>query len=169
MYHKHRRLICRLANQLSAGALTPDDLISVGHEAFVRAFDRWDRKRHFCSWLFIIVRNAMLDEVMSCRRYAKRHSSLDNRISNISKAVAPRSDSPAYLAERAERMAALSNEARDVLDMIVKSPGELLSIPLAQRKALRRAARQQMMERGMSPEQFRLVFSELRAFYRDLY
>lgn len=161
LFTKHKRLIYALAHNIAKTYhCDVEELIGVGHLAFMRAAMKMDQRgTRFSTLLYTASRNAMLTEA---KRYVKRRClRLDeiapqHRIAKPYRTTDPRKD-------LMERFRAVSKEGREILHILLHVPEELIGCsPGCSPKHMRGTLRRYLRRQGWSHNRIWKTFRELK-------
>lgn len=144
-YDKYKRMILSLAYAMKkrfphGGEM--DDLIGVGNLAYVNALRKQDGRASFCTYLHIVVKNAMMNHA---QRNVKTHA-MKKEIQYPDLIHARTHHTKDGRNQFLDRIKSMSNEAREVIKILLYVPEELFgcipgACPRNQRGALRRYLR----------------------------
>lgn len=123
MYEDHVNLLRKIAHQFKHSGMEFEDLMGVANEAYVFASRSFDKSReiNFSTFLYTHVKNDLINAVIkNHRRWCERTEMESiNLAGNVSY-------SPETRVCFLSHLRSLSNEAQEVLKMVLSSPSDLL-------------------------------------------
>jgi len=123
LYEEHKGILISRANYYTTSGHVFDDLLSEANANFVRAFDTWDHERPFKTWLYVCVNSGLLKFIK--RNQAPRHEP-EFPLINADTAVT-RVNPFREICVR-EEIQNLSEEAREIVQIIIDGPADTLNI-----------------------------------------
>ena len=158
LYNDHRGiLIERVSTFHQIVGLEFDELLSIGHTEFMDAADTWDPKRaRFSTWFYRNLTSRFINE--SVRNWTRAQIFVECSNYHSSTKI-----TPSTLLSIREIVIGLSDEARNVIEIVLSGPTEILDeIDGTGIRQVRSALRRWCQERGMGRGKIDKTMKEIR-------
>lgn len=162
LYNDYHKMICDRAWSFhSSTGIEFDELISVSNYLFMKAFNSWDKsKSSFSTYLFICLNNGLI-------MFIKKNSNLVE-LEDAHLIESPyREHYPDIALMAKDALNELSEEARFVVNILLSTPAEILSIIGTEPpKMIRGKIRDHLKEQGWASPAIWRVFKEIKSFVK---
>ncbi len=155
------KIIFQLAHRFSnTYPITYDECLSEGYLAFMKACMDYkpDRKTKFSSWVYYWVWTKLKDLVMKRSKEPLDFIEIDEE--HLGEAAPTR---PAYL----DFVEDLSYDARDIIQMLVETPKELLSVATTPKQLLNKIKEHMVERHGYKPSEVNRAVEEIRLVLQE--
>ena len=155
LYEQMEQMLYLLVNRMtSCRQCDIEDRMTVARIGFAKAYNKFDPDRGiaFSTVLWVYVRNELIAE---CRKCLRRKQNGFKAFSSVDFPILNKPSPPTFW----DRFADLSNEARQVIELVCMSSKEFTSMGFKDSPGLLRC---HLAKLGWSSKQVRLVFKEVR-------
>ncbi len=141
---------------------TVEELISIGNESFMKAYNSDKGKSSFVTWLFIQVTHGILDEIRRRTKRQKRLPESTNGLDSVSYSAALAQPPLKFFLH--EFLDELTDDAKLVVELVLDTPNDLLEIMRednGNRKKASASIRQYLLGCGWTVKRIMESFAEI--------